>query len=587
MKRKIISGALLIIIASSLITGFLSISLIRQALINNGLEKLVSSGLLIHTIITEERDEINYIELAKELKDKTKNQVTFLDGYGEFLTANKSNGKDINAITDEDISSSLRGNRVTKISNEKTTSKIIITVIMPAVKVKDELIIVKLDSTLDNINTLTQIVIRNIGLALSIGIITALVIAYGSSRSIIKPINQVTSAAKHIANGNFNKRVVVETGDEIEDMARTFNHMANTIENNIKILNDRNYKLNAIMVGMVDGIIAIDCNGKIMLINDLAKNILGINLETPEGLNIFKLLNNTSIKDIIDKCINEDVHSTMEMSFNTKPGFIYKVKASCFLCADTPKNKGIVLVMEDITEIKKTELLKRDFIINASHELKTPLTTISGFIETLKLGNYKDNSQRERFLNIIESETNRLKRLTQNMLNLAVAENMKHMDNEGLVEVNIKEVFNKIKDVVEYLAENKNISLHFNIDENLNLKITNKDWFKQLFLNLIENAIKYTENSGNVFVYGNFNEDYLIITVEDDGIGISSEELPKIFDRFYRVDKSRASEIQGTGLGLAIVKHIVKGLKGKIEVESELGKGTKFITYIPLRLIDK
>jgi len=131
MKRKIISGSLLIIIASSLITGFLSISLIRQALINNGLEKLVSSGLLIHTIILEEHKEINYNELAKELKNKTKNEITFLNKNGEFLTSNKLNTKDINTFTDEDIKSYLRGNRVTKISNEKTTSKIIISVIMP------------------------------------------------------------------------------------------------------------------------------------------------------------------------------------------------------------------------------------------------------------------------------------------------------------------------------------------------------------------------------------------------------------------------------------------------------------------------
>lgn len=581
MRRKLIAGCLIIILFSSLITGFLSMGLIRQSLINSNAERLTSSGYLIQKILTDKNiKEVNYEEVVKGLHNDTNQRITFIDEKGNIIADSMDNNLHPNNILINDIESSIRGNKVVRITNDLKNNMTYVSVIMPAIKVEGELIILRLQSPIDYLQKLTQVLIRSIGIAIIIGIFTSLAIAYLYSRKILKPIGEITAVSKLIAKGKFHKRVIVNSGDEIEDMAETFNYMTETIENNINVLNDKNLKLNAIMIGMVDGIIAFDSNGTILLVNHFAREILSLNCDNLEGKNIYDLVYNPIILNLIDMALQGEVNKTKEMGFSCKQGFIYKVKASVFHYEGTPENKGIVLVFEDITEIKKSEDLKRDFIINASHELKTPLTTISGFIETLKLGNYKDEQQRQRFISIIESETNRLKRLTQSMLTLAVAESM-HENEEGYVNVDVCHVIEELKDLLEYLSENKNITLLFEAPENMTIKVCNRDWFKQLLLNLIDNAIKYTSQGGNVQLNCFLEETEAVFIVQDDGIGISADELPRIFDKFYRVDKSRTSEIEGTGLGLAIVKHIVKALKGKIEVESEVGKGSKFTVYLP------
>lgn len=584
MKKKLIAGALLIIIASSLITGFLSIGFITQHLVDNSSEKLTSYGYLIHKILNgKESENIDFAKLAKELEEEIKVNITFFNESGKYIVSSKNIDNSPEALLNtKELETAFKGQKTVEIIKDKINNKTYISVIMPVIKVNNHDIILKMESTSDYLSRITQIVIRNIGIAISIGIFTTVIIAYGYSTSILKPIEQVTVAAKHIAKGNYNKKLIIKTGDEIEDMANTFNYMAGTIESNINMLNDKNAKLNAIMIGMVDGIIAFDCSGNILIANCLAKEILELNYEDLDGMNIFGLVENSSILNLIQMCLEEKTHPSQEMTFTSKPGSIYKIKTSTFHCDETSITKGIVLVMEDITEIRKSEILKRDFIINASHELKTPLTTISGFIETLKLGNYKDESQKKRFISIIESETNRLKRLTESMLNLAVVENMYDNDKDNFDRISLEETFLKIKDIIGFLAENKNIALHFVVPEEAEIVVINKDWFKQLFINLIDNAIKYTPNGGEVELYCELKDHETIFTVSDTGIGISEEELPRIFDKFYRVDKSRASVVEGTGLGLAIVEHIAKVLKGQIAVESELGKGSKFIVSLPI-----
>lgn len=582
MRKKLVAGCLIVILVSSVITGALSISLIRQSLINNISDRLISNGNLIHKVLlNKENEEINYKELAKELQKETSQRITFIDASGQLIADSMDNIRFHSINGKPELDSALNGNKTILVNND--LNKITyVSVVMPAIKVQNNLVIVKLQSPLDYLHKLTQILIRSIGIAIIIGIFTSISIGYLYSRRILKPIGDITTVSKLIAKGNFKKRVRISTGDEIEDMGNTFNYMAETIEKSINMLNEKNLKLNAITIGMVDGILAFDTSGNIILVNDLAKDILNLQEDKLEGKNIYNFIENDAILELIEDTSREEHQDTKEMTFKFNPSFVYKVKANLFSYEGAPENKGMVLVFEDITEIKKSESLKRDFIINASHELKTPLTTISGFLETIRLGNYKNEEQKQRFMGIIESETNRLKSLTQNMLNLAVLENVHGFDEEGCINLNIKNIFNELNSVVEFLAESKDITLHFNIPEHVEIKICNKDWFKQLFLNLIHNAIKYTPRGGNVYVSCSLKGNEAIFIVQDDGVGISDEDLPRIFHRFYRVDKSRASEVDGTGLGLAIVKHIVKVLKGKISVESKMGEGSKFIVHLPV-----
>jgi len=239
-----------------------------------------------------------------------------------------------------------------------------------------------------------------------------------------------------------------------------------------------------------------------------------------------------------------------------------------------------VAVVQDITDIKKLENMREQFVANVSHELKTPLTSIKGFSETLKY--VEDKKNREKFLQIINDEADRLTRLINDILVLSNIEKQK----QELIkeEIDLNELIEKVYCLVKKSAEDKNIKINI-VEGKVPLLIGNKDKYNQMIINLIDNAIKYTEPNGEVNIGTKQDKDNIIFWVEDTGVGISKEHLDRIFERFYRVDKARSRAEGGTGLGLAIVKHIVLGINGKIEVKSEPKKGTKFIVKIPLSII--
>ena len=239
---------------------------------------------------------------------------------------------------------------------------------------------------------------------------------------------------------------------------------------------------------------------------------------------------------------------------------------------------GSIINIKDITEKVKLENMRTDFVANVSHELKTPLTSISGFVETLKLNENIDIETRNRFLGIIESESDRLKRLIDDILLLSFIEKK---ETKSIELVNIYEVFMEVYEMTHYFAKSKNINVSYKFsDQNISI-LSNRDYVKQIFLNLIDNAIKYTPENKDVYVEVYYDKNNLVIKVGDNGIGIPKEDIKRIFERFYRVDKARSREVGGTGLGLAITKHIVKNLDGTINVKSELGQGSEFIITIP------
>ena len=242
---------------------------------------------------------------------------------------------------------------------------------------------------------------------------------------------------------------------------------------------------------------------------------------------------------------------------------------------------GSIINIEDITQKVKLENMRSDFVANVTHELKTPLTSISGFVETLRLNENIDTETRNRFLGIIETESDRLKRLIDDILFLSSIENT---ESRVLEKINLYDTFKDVKDMLNYIAESKKITFSYEFLDKSLFVVSNRDYIKQIFLNLIENAIKYTPEYGEVKVIVSSNENEIILQVIDNGVGIPKEDIQRIFERFYRVDKARSRDVGGTGLGLAITKHIVKSLNGMIEVKSELNKGSEFIVTIPKKI---
>lgn len=384
-------------------------------------------------------------------------------------------------------------------------------------------------------------------------------------RTIIEPLKNLENVTSRIAGGDLNIRVKSLSNDEIGSLGKTFNNMADQLQAKIREVVDKQNRLELILRSMESGVIAVDGDDTVITINPYAKRVFGIRRDI-SGEKISKY-----IKDYdINTFLNEEDDSEKEVKILHPVERELRIKKASII--DGIDRIGKVIAVQDISDIKRLENMRSQFVANVSHELKTPLTSIKGFTETLKY--VEDEETRKKFLDIIEKEADRLGRLINDILILSKIESdISGEEDEFLPNKVIDDVIN----MVRVLADNKNITIELD-ERNYDLLFGDKDRFLQLVLNIVENSIKYSNEGSTVKISSFTKGDNYNLIVEDNGIGIPKEDIPRIFERFYRVDKARKSG--GTGLGLAIVKHIVKTFNGNIKVESVLGVGSKFIVQI-------
>lgn len=410
----------------------------------------------------------------------------------------------------------------------------------------------------------------------------SVVIAIVSARYAInvrKYLREIIDVSKRVSNNEHHARMDLGGNGELGEFAKNYNEMIKSLYNTFDELEYKNLQLRSILKSISNGILAIDIEGNILLINDEAKKMINCPKEVMvEGRNIsFAIRNDLILKQIMmfmGSKVNEKTIINMEdgrfLRIKLDPVYLQNNKSIVI---------GSIVNIEDISERVRAENMRKDFVANVSHELKTPLTSISGFAETLKLNENIDKETRNRFLTIIDGEANRLRRLIEDILTLSFIENDKKEEKEA---INLYSVYRRVEDMLMISARTKNISLNCDADETIKIA-ANADYVKQIILNLVDNAIKYTPENGNVNVKIFADKDDAVIKVSDTGMGIPKEDQARIFERFYRVDKARSREIGGTGLGLAITKHIAMNLGGNISVESELEKGSTFTVRIPIK----
>jgi two-component system, OmpR family, phosphate regulon sensor histidine kinase PhoR len=406
------------------------------------------------------------------------------------------------------------------------------------------------------------------------------IIAFRYILQIRRYLKEFINVSNKVSHGDLNAKINTSYNGELGKLTSNFNFVIDKINNTIKELEDKNIQLKSIVTSVSHGILAIDVFGNIMLINEKAIDMFKYNSkEKVEGKHIRDVIREPIILKEIDnilinnKNINKEIKINDDLFYNFKMDPIYIEDGQRLVI-------GSIINLEDISEKVKLERMRSDFVANVTHELKTPLTSISGFVETLKLNEDLNVDTRNRFLSIIEIESDRLKRLIDDILFLAFIESdeKKHVEPVKLIDV-----FNEVYDLTIGLAKSKNLNLSYNFSNMDMVVITNRDYIKQIFVNLIDNAIKYTNDGGAVTVSVEEVIGSINIKVKDTGIGIPKEDINRVFERFYRVDKGRSKKAGGTGLGLAIVKHIVKSLGGFIDIKSELNKGSEFIVNIPKR----
>ena len=407
-----------------------------------------------------------------------------------------------------------------------------------------------------------------------IALLASIILGFALAGSITRPINDVTDTVRKMSTGDFSESVAVKSDDEIGQLAEMFNLMREKLADTLSEITGERNKLSTILEYMADGLVAFDLDGGIIHVNPAARALLGIDPEDPIPESYDELMghlaDNIGLERIKGNCENQGAQDIFAYGNG-----IFAIHYDRFKDEDG-EDIGIIMLIQDITERQKLEDMQRDFVANVSHELKTPLTTIKSYTETLMDGAVDDPEIARNFLGIVDNEADRMNRLVKDLLQLSRLDHRQERMN--FLEGNIVDLVKQCMVKVEMTAQQKGHQLNALFDDRMNIRVLmDKDRMEQVLLNVLSNAIKYTPDGGRIDVDIDSDGREVQIIVSDNGIGISEEELPRIFERFYRVDKARSRSMGGTGLGLAITKQIVEEHQGTIEAESTLGKGTKFI----------
>jgi two-component system phosphate regulon sensor histidine kinase PhoR len=389
------------------------------------------------------------------------------------------------------------------------------------------------------------------------------------AKAIVKPIRDLEDATHRISQGELRERVTVHSNDEIGELAVTFNYMADKLENSFNDTTHKQIELEAVLISMDSGVIAVDKDFRVMLINPYAKKIFGIDRDII-GDKLLNTIRDFELEDIIK---NKEHQRELTIFWPAKRDL--KIKTADIVIGK--ENMGTVAVIHDITDIKRLENMRSQFVTNVTHELKTPLTSIKGFAETLKY--VEDKETREKFLNIINDESERLSRLISDILTLSQIEQIRDSKDDP---IDVANIISQVVMLVKNSAKTKGIKISTTGTEIVGLH-GDADLLKQMVINLVDNAIKYSGEGSEVVISTHMENSNAVISISDNGAGIPKEHMDRLFERFYRVDAARSREQGGTGLGLAIVKHIALSFKGTVGVESEFGHGSKFTVKLPLK----
>ena len=417
-----------------------------------------------------------------------------------------------------------------------------------------------------------QIIIAGIFLA-----ILTVIIGWVISRKISAPYEQITNGIERIANGELSFRLQLPNKG-MEKLVNALNAMVSQLEEKIKTIDQQSRELNAVLQSMVEGVIAVDHNKKILTMNKAAHKLLGLNSEEVVGRKIKEIVQIKQLRKIITNALK--TNELIEEEIIIPPDDRYVQIHGSILVNEEGKTIGALVVLNDVTRLRRLEAVRRDFVANVSHEIRTPLTSIKGFVETLRDGAMNEPETAKHFLDIMSTQSNRLNMIIEDLLTLASLEENEERASIQFEDVDLKGVIRSAMEICQPTADAKHITLNVNCPDGVRIRM-NPSLIEQALVNLIENAVKYSPDNTQVYINCLTDEQGHTIEVRDEGIGIENEQLPRIFERFYRVDKARSRKMGGTGLGLSIVKHIAKVHYGKVNVESTVGKGSTFRFFIP------
>jgi PAS domain S-box-containing protein len=406
------------------------------------------------------------------------------------------------------------------------------------------------------------------------GGLVALAVAAGIglfvSRRITRPIVEMQRIARRMSEGDFTVRAPVRSVDEIASLSRAINVMAVRLRDKIQDLEDEHAKVGAILDGMVEGVVAVDSHDHILLMNERARAILGLDRERGLGKPLLEVIRNTDLHDVVRASRASAGQPPVPHEFSVGA---HVIRVSAVPLALGGDERSVVMVLHDVTELRRLEQVRTEFVANVSHELRTPLTAIQGYIETLQGGALEERENARKFLEIVHRHTERLGRLLNDLTDLSNIELGKVV--LRLAPTPLASVVESVIDIIRPRADAAAVSVESALPDALPPVLADHDRLEQILINLVDNAVKYSRPGGRVSISAALADAATVeVSVRDAGVGIPAADLPRITERFYRVDKARSRALGGTGLGLAIVKHLVIAHGGELSIESELDRGT-------------
>ncbi len=437
--------------------------------------------------------------------------------------------------------------------------------------------------TISAINKALMIIFARIVIFGMVIALLAAVICWIVARRITKPLESLRDGAERFARGDFNHRIVPYACEEFADLSVSLNNMASQLDQRIKTITDKHKELETILSSMNEGVMMVDSKERIVTVNSRLTDFISIDTSDAKGKMIQEVVRNTAIQHTISSALSGCQAVEDDIVMNGDAERFLHIYATP-LVDSNGKKSGALAVMQDVTRLRQLENIRREFVTNVSHEIKTPLTSIKGFVETLLEGEISNPENSKRFLTIIEHQTDRLNALVDDLLVLSKVQRDSERKEIPVSVENVKSVVESAVTLCEVKAKSKKTEVSIECDEKINAKI-NALLLEQALVNLIDNAIKYSPEKTRVTLRVVEKPDELLIEVKDQGCGISSEHLPRIFERFYRVDKGRSRHLGGTGLGLAIVKHIALAHDGSVSVDSTPHKGSSFAIHLPSAVI--
>lgn len=585
--KRLIFSFVLVFSAVLVLTGWYAAYELKKrsfARVRESLE--VDANLLSHIItpaLLKERKGQDFQELVQGLGRDIRARVTVIDKEGKVLGDSEETWDQVLAMENHharpEFREALAGRVGSSIRYSTTLGKDMLYLAFSIKEGESVLGAIRVSLPLHTIRDVFLSFQKPILLGGATGLAIVLVFGFLMERSVTKRVRKLVEAAERYAQGDLRHRISVGPRDELKLLANAINRMASSLKDKDTEIESEKAEASAILENMTEGVVAVDSSKRVLMINPMAERILGVSKKDALRKSLIEILRQTDVSNMVDRALHEKAVVTEEIEFGYPRTRILKVSAIGVV--RNPKSPLGIVVFQDVTEVRRLETMRRDFVANVSHELKTPLTSIKGFIETLRAGAVRDQTKGESFLQMMGEDTNRLERLIDDLLELSKIES--RGATLKLEALDLRKEAEEVLRSFHSQVEKKKIRVENKIPEKPFPKVkADQDQLRRALANLIDNGIKFNRDGGRLIIHASASGAEVKVSVEDTGIGIPQDDISRIFERFYRVDKARSRELGGTGLGLSIVKHIAEAHGGSVSCQSTLGKGSTFYLSLPI-----